>query len=291
MSTGKTYSTKYLLDSNNNRGAEGQVLISTSEGVNWSDGSDITGGPYLPLAGGTMTLATSPLILPGEESNQFKIAFTGASASSGLSTVDQSGAGLYIGANSRVNNSGVVVYHDSALPSSGIYFDGWDGDDMEFYTGSSGNPTKRLTLSAGGDAIFTGNVGIGTTSPSYKLSVNGSISAGGKITYTKSSGSLDTTGYAVAGLTTSSNGLSAGFIFTCFGHTGGYQKVVYSCANVSGTWTTYKVIDEGTNQLDIEASANGATITFTFKSRSGTMYYTPRVTVEATGSSINNTYA
>ena len=118
-----------------------------------------------------MTLSTSPLILPGEESNQFKIAFTGASASSGLSTVDQSGAGLYIGANSRVNNSGVVVYHNSALPSSGIYFDGWNGDDMEFYTGSSGNPTKRLTIQAGGDAIFTGNVGIGTTLPDAKLEI------------------------------------------------------------------------------------------------------------------------
>ena len=137
--------------------ASGNITVSSGGGA---------GGPYLPLAGGTMTLATSPLILPGEESNQFKIAFTGASASSGLSTVDQSGAGLYIGANSRVNNSGVVVYHNSALPSSGIYFDGWNGDDMEFYTGSSGNPTKRLTIQAGGDAIFTGNVGIGTTLPS-----------------------------------------------------------------------------------------------------------------------------
>ena len=110
-------------------------------------------------------------------------------------------------------------------------------------------------------------------------------------TYTKSAGSLDTTGYAVAGLTTSTNGQSAGFTFTCFGHTGGYQKIVYSCYNASGTWNTVKVIDEGTNQLDIEASANGTTITFTFKSRSGTMSYTPRVTVEATGTAINNTYA
>ena len=145
--------------------ASGNITVSSGGGA---------GGPYLPLAGGTMTLSTSPLILPGEESNQFKIAFTGASASSGLSTVDQSGAGLYIGANSRVNNSGAVVYHNSAYPSSGIYFDGWSGDDMEFYTGSSGNPTIRLTIQADGDAIFTGNVGIGTTNPtSGKLVIEG----------------------------------------------------------------------------------------------------------------------
>ena len=136
-----------------------------------------------------------------------------------------------------------------------------------------------------------GNVGIGTTSPSYKLQVAGGISAGGKATYSKAAGSLDATGYAVAGLTTGNNGSSAGFVFTCFGHTGKYQKVVYSCWNSAGTWNTSKVIDEGTNDFDIEASANGTTITFTFKSRSGTKSYTPNVTVEATGQSINNTYA
>ena len=55
MGLGKTYSTKYLLDSNNSSGVAGQVLISTATGVNWSDGTDIIGGPYLPLVGGIMT--------------------------------------------------------------------------------------------------------------------------------------------------------------------------------------------------------------------------------------------
>ena len=43
MSTGKTYSTKYLLDSKNNRGAEGQVLSSTDSGIDWVTLSEISG--------------------------------------------------------------------------------------------------------------------------------------------------------------------------------------------------------------------------------------------------------
>jgi hypothetical protein len=52
MGLGKTYSTRYLADSNNNTGVAGQVLISTATGIDWSDGSDIIGGPYLPLSAG-----------------------------------------------------------------------------------------------------------------------------------------------------------------------------------------------------------------------------------------------
>ena len=49
-----------LLDSNGQSGTSNQVLISTATGVDWVDGSgsSIIGGPYLPLAGGTMTGVT-----------------------------------------------------------------------------------------------------------------------------------------------------------------------------------------------------------------------------------------
>ena len=116
--------------------------------------------------------STGNLVLPGEESGKFKIAFTGASASSGISTVDQSGAGLYIGANSRVNNSGVVQYNNSAYPSSGIYFDGWNGDNMEFYTGPSGNPAQRMSIAGDGAVLING-----TTTLIGNVRIGGSVLA------------------------------------------------------------------------------------------------------------------
>ena len=135
-------------------------------------------------------------------------------------------------------------------------------------------------------------VGIGQAPGDAKLSVAGSsIFAARKLAYTHNESSLDTTGVAVAGLTTGGNGVSALFTFTMYGGQRHYQKVVYTCQNAAGTWYVDKVIDEGTNGLDVVASADsGSTITFTFRARSSTQYYSPAVHVECLGASINTTY-
>ena len=55
MGLGKTYSTKYLLDSNNNSGVAGQVLSTTSTGIDWADIGSI------PTSGGTQFFNQSSL--------------------------------------------------------------------------------------------------------------------------------------------------------------------------------------------------------------------------------------
>ena len=137
MSTGKTYSTKYLLDTNNNRGSEGQVLISTSEGVNWSDGSDITGGPYLPLTAGASYPLTGDLYQ--------------TMGAIGVAQTDQD----YIAKIYELNSDGFMsLYTGQPTPLERIRISSY-GDS--FFVPAN-----------------NGNVGIGTTSPNGKLTIKDS---------------------------------------------------------------------------------------------------------------------
>ncbi len=132
MGLGKTYSTKYLLDSNNSSGVAGQVLISTSTGVNWSDGSDITGGPYLPLSAGSTKPLTGALHF-GDAFNYIE---------------KNSSSDMLVVANRHITFSDVI----------------------------SGVVNERMRIEEGG------NVGIGETSPDFRLDVSkGYTSGNGKV--------------------------------------------------------------------------------------------------------------
>jgi hypothetical protein len=145
-----------------------QTVLLRGQGNNYITGGNLGIGTASPIA---------KLTLPLEEANEFKIAFKAASGTghAGISTVDQSGAGLFIGANAYVNSGGSIIYGRSDHPSSGIYFDGWSGDAMRFYTGASGSPAERMRIKA------DGKVGIGTTAPDQKLDVSGNIKLSGSI--------------------------------------------------------------------------------------------------------------
>ena len=193
--------------------------------------------------------------------------------------------GAYYDSNNEAGTSGQV------LTSTGT---GTDWKSLSEITGVDGTGTANYVAKWSDTDTITNSqiqdngttVGIGQAPGAAKLSVAGnSISAGGKVTYKKGyTSGVDTTGVAVAGITSSFNGDSTMFEFTCSGGAGHYQKVIYSCWNVSGVWNTRKSVDEGSNAFDVEASANAATITFTLKSRSGLQQYTPKVVVEVNGS-------
>jgi hypothetical protein len=208
----------------------------------------------------------------------------------------------------RVNNSGLSITGD--LTVTGAYYDsnnqagtsgqvltstgtGTDWKSLSEITGVDGTGTANYVAKWSDTDTITNSqirddgttVGIGMAPSSAKLTVNGSLAAAGKTRYGKDyPGGLTTTGVAVAGIPSTFNGDSSLFEFTCSGATGQYQKILYSCWNAGGTWNTSKVVDEGTNAFDVVASANASTITFTFKSRSGTLAYTPKIRVEVNGS-------
>ena len=215
----------------------------------------------------------------------------------------EDGNDLIVGTLSSGNTSTLTVNHEGGVPAIAAFkartnrghISIADNDTTGYITAEDSVLGFGFTSSQSAsnlNILSSGNVGINTTSPDAKLEVVGGIIAGGKTTYTIVTASVTTTGTAVAGVSTGTNGQSSGFIFTCFGGDSGYQRIIYSCKNVSGTWDINKDIDEGANGFDVTYAADGSdNITFTFKSRSGvTQYYAPKVTVEAIGDQINQSY-
>jgi len=186
MGLGKTYSTKYLLDSNNSSGVAGQVLSTTSTGIDWVDANTVP-GTGLWLASGNniynsnsgnvgigVTTPTSSVHVNGLQANvtstsahvptgTMRLNFAGASSA------HEYGASLVFTQRWWTGSTGEVAMGQiTGVKETG---DGNYGGGLAFFTSNNtgNNLLERLRINE------LGNVGIGTDSPNYKLEVNGTL--------------------------------------------------------------------------------------------------------------------
>ena len=153
MGLGKTYSTKYLLDSNNYSGDAGQVLISTATGINWSDGTDIIGGPYVTI-GTTQTITGEKTFsLTSTFNNLVKLATTNATS---FTQINADAGGLYIETAGSTDALSDMRFQSRAS-GAGNYVQMFIKPSNQSFLFKT-NGAAALTLDSSQDAIFTGNI-------------------------------------------------------------------------------------------------------------------------------------
>ena len=174
-----------LLDGDGNSGVLNQVLVSTGTGVDWVDVSGIIGGPYLPLAGGTVD---GTLIIDTDTgSKPFYVTRNGGLDQALKIYVDDAAAVFESIQDETANDYGSFIFNMDA------------GVTEPFYDIRKNNSTLMRVRG-------NGNVGIGTTAPGDLLEIKIPNTAQGGLKITNSAGA---DGYLQLGnITTTSNNFS-----------------------------------------------------------------------------------
>lgn len=141
-----------FLDTSGDAGSANQVLVSTTTGVNWVDGSSTIGSAYLPLAGGTMTGQIIMGNASGSYSHELKFAN------------DTYIAGI------DFQNSGELRFIDRSGGRESITFNLLNGS---IEARNTGNTVTNFINASGNSYLNGGNVGIGETNPNSKLTIGG----------------------------------------------------------------------------------------------------------------------
>jgi hypothetical protein len=158
MSTGKTYSTKYLLDSNNNRGAAGQVLSTTSTGIDWVDANTVPGTGLWIQSGNNIYNSNSGKVGIGTTNPVHKLTVNAPN--------DTTAVGIDFPS----------AHFDFSANSTSGYTTSFHMDDTATTIGSNSAGRALIFQTNNADRLYingnTGNVGIGTTDPGRPLSIN-----------------------------------------------------------------------------------------------------------------------
>jgi len=226
MGLGKTYSTQYLLDSNNNSGVAGQVLSTTSTGIDWVDANTVPGAGLWLESGNDIYNSNSGNVGIGTTSPDAQLEIEGTVEKTYLHVdgiAGNAGIGSTQGAMVKFYNNGdghtVKIQNNNSSRTDATVFSVWTQTNSRFLIRNDGNvgigtisPTQKLEVngavlagdyrgsaqiyltspdswifrSTGGSERMritsAGNVGIGTTSPDKKLTVNGSVKYNTQIT-------------------------------------------------------------------------------------------------------------
>jgi len=265
--------------SNGTSGTSGQVLTSTGTGLQWINAASV-GGTYTFTNGitntaGTVglggTLTSNTIINTGANSLSFlglantQGLFIGASGYVGIGTTNPSSIlNISTGDSGLVNMFTLENNFQSEDQGTGILFRdtnvaGGDGAarirsaaynygnaGLVFDTNNSSTLTERLRISA------DGLVGIGTSTPAYKLDIAGDINLTGTIFANGSSGSagqvLTSTGVGLSWVPTSAIGSTYTF-------TNGITNTA-GTVGLGGTLTSATIINTGANSLSFLGLGN-----------------------------------
>ena len=157
MGLGKTYSTKYLLDSNNNSGAAGQVLSTTSTGIDWVDANTVPGSGLWLESGNNIYNSNSGNVGVGTTSPTAKL---------------ELGTNDFVMVNTGTGGRAGILFNEVGTPSATNVQYGArisyaeSGDVLELVMRE--NNVDKLGIAI---ARQTGNVGIGTDSPGHLFHV------------------------------------------------------------------------------------------------------------------------
>jgi hypothetical protein len=173
MGLGKTYSTKYLADSNNNTGVAGQVLSATSTGIDWVDANTVPGAGLWLENGNDIYNSNSGNVGIGATSSSHKL-LVSSSDNNVLKLINEE---LNYNANQQSilfqgvwwdGNPGALT--NTARIAGTHRSNGYHSGGLNFYSYNNGAEVGAMAI------IYNGNVGIGTNSPGAKLTIKGSDS-------------------------------------------------------------------------------------------------------------------